>query len=199
MTTNERRYRRIENGRGAALLERLPRGDIVGAEIGVQRGLLSSYLLSHHADLRLLMVDPWKQWNTDSRLATDGRDRNAVKPQSWHDGIRQQAVDNTRFAQHRRIIIPMTSIEACALVAPVCLDFVFVDAEHTYEACRQDIDAWLPKLKRGGMLCGHDIDNVNHSWAVNYDGVRRAVEETAQQLGVNFQTDEDYTWFMRLP
>ena len=40
----------------------------------------------------------------------------------------------------------MTSVEASALIADKCLDFVFIDAEHTYDACKEDIDAWMPKL-----------------------------------------------------
>lgn len=44
--------------------------------------------------------------------------------------------------------------------------FVFVDADHEYDAVCRDIDAWLPKLTPDGLIAGHDIA---------MDGVRRAV------------------------
>ena len=58
------------------------------------------------------------------------------------------------------------------------LDFVFIDAEHTFEAVVSDIRAWLPKVKHGGCIAGHDLD---------WDGVKRAVEQELagkhEQLG----------------
>lgn len=48
------------------------------------------------------------------------------------------------------------------------LDFVFIDANHTYEHVKADILAWLPKIKSGGYLAGHD-----YTWP----GPRQAVDE----------------------
>ncbi|HAB16156.1 MAG TPA: class I SAM-dependent methyltransferase [Verrucomicrobiota bacterium] len=38
------------------------------------------------------------------------------------------------------------------------LDFVFIDGDHRYAAVRADIEAWLPKVKPGGWIGGHDYD-----------------------------------------
>lgn len=40
------------------------------------------------------------------------------------------------------------------------LDICFVDADHRYFDVLQDIDAWKPKVKPGGILCGHDFDQA---------------------------------------
>lgn len=48
------------------------------------------------------------------------------------------------------------------------VDAVFIDADHSYEAVKRDILAWLPKVKGGGMICGHDFDEP---------GVKQAVVE----------------------
>jgi hypothetical protein len=48
--------------------------------------------------------------------------------------------------------------EAAARYADQSVDFCFIDCEHTAAAVRRDILAWLPKMKPGGLLAGHDID-----------------------------------------
>ena len=50
------------------------------------------------------------------------------------------------------------------------LDLVFIDGDHSYDAVVDDIEAWEPKVRPGGVLGGHDF-------AVNFEGVIRAVTE----------------------
>ena len=68
-------------------------------------------------------------------------------------------------------LLKMTSHEASMLFEDEYFDFVFIDADHAYEHVREDIDDWLPKIKRGGMLSGHD-------YAPSQPGIRRAVDES---------------------
>jgi len=51
------------------------------------------------------------------------------------------------------------------------IDVVFVDADHSYEATRESIEVWLPKIRPGGVICGHDYNL--ESWP----GVVRAVDD----------------------
>jgi methyltransferase family protein len=52
--------------------------------------------------------------------------------------------------------LQLPSIAAATLFANGTLDFVFIDADHTAPAVQADIAAWLPKIKGGGVLAGHD-------------------------------------------
>ena len=56
-------------------------------------------------------------------------------------------------------------------------DFVFIDADHSYEAVRADILAYRPLVKRGGILAGHD-------YAPKWEGVRQAVDELLPKVSV---------------
>ena len=63
------------------------------------------------------------------------------------------------------------------------LDFVFLDADHSYEGVTADIDAWLPKIRPGGILAGHDY--VDHTTANGFVyGVKRAVAEKFDRYDV---------------
>ena len=50
-------------------------------------------------------------------------------------------------------------------------DMVFVDGQHCYESCRDDIHTWKPRLRKGGLLCGHDYQQKD------WPGVTKAVDE----------------------
>lgn len=50
----------------------------------------------------------------------------------------------------------MTSMEAVQKFENESIDFVFIDGSHEYEDIKDDIISWLPKVKRGGVLAGHD-------------------------------------------
>lgn len=65
----------------------------------------------------------------------------------------------------------MCSYEAADLYENNSLDFVFIDASHDYENVKKDIEAWLPKIKFGGTIGGHD-------YHITWPGVIQAVKET---------------------
>jgi hypothetical protein len=63
--------------------------------------------------------------------------------------------------------IRMSSNEASKLYENESLDFVFIDAGHDYEDVIDDIRCWLPKVKIGGILSGHDFHHPPIVLAVN--------------------------------
>jgi len=62
------------------------------------------------------------------------------------------------------------------------IDFVFVDAGHTYTAVKHDINAWLPKIKPGGVLAGHDFSN-------DFPEVKTAVSHTLKGKPFNIKNN----------
>jgi predicted O-methyltransferase YrrM len=136
---------------------------IIGAEVGVCQGGMSAALLHAAPSLTLYMVD-----------------------------IRfRGAVENTAFAGERAKIVKCRSPEAAEQFADKFFDFVFIDADHSLEAVEQDIIAWAPKVKDGGLLCGHDYGQD--------EGVKVAVDAYVKTSGLELELGDDHTWFIRLP
>jgi hypothetical protein len=66
------------------------------------------------------------------------------------------------------------SKNAANLFRDKSLDFVFIDASHEYEDVRDDILSWLPKVKEGGVIAGHDYYPYDYNY---FQGVKKAVNE----------------------
>lgn len=87
----------------------------------------------------------------------------------------------------------MASIAAASRVPDVSLDFVYIDGCHQYENVLQDIYAWLPKIRYGGMLAGHDLCPV---WPGVVQAVNEFISQTKYQLchGRNSTESVDDWW-----
>ncbi len=53
-------------------------------------------------------------------------------------------------------VVRATSAQGVTQFADGSLDWVFIDADHSFEAVSADVAAWYPKVKPGGILSGHD-------------------------------------------
>jgi predicted O-methyltransferase YrrM len=71
------------------------------------------------------------------------------------------------------------SVNASKMFPDQFFDLIFIDADHTYDAVKRDIKAWLPKCKHGGIIAGHDYQ-AKGVWPE----VRRAVDEFFPQINI---------------
>jgi hypothetical protein len=64
-------------------------------------------------------------------------------------------------------VLKMDSVEASSHFQDRFFDVVFIDGDHVYEGISRDLDAWTPKVKSGGILCGHDGGYIPIDTALN--------------------------------
>lgn len=161
---------------------------IRGVEIGVARGVTSAALLRAFPNLELTMIDAWATYSEDHpyRKSGDGHARLSTDKQREH---KKAALQITYFAMGRRNIIQKPSFAAAVNVSPQSQHFVFIDGDHTYEGVRQDIERYWPKLRPGGLMCGHD-------WGHRRFGpdIARAVEGFAFRNGLETKTSGELWW-----
>ena len=77
------------------------------------------------------------------------------------------------------------SADSAAGFADGSVDFVYLDADHSYDGVTRDIRAWKPKMKRGGVMGGHDR-------------VRRGVHEAVRDAFGTFQKMGPLSWWVTL-
>lgn len=161
--------------------------DITGAEVGVLDGWSAEVLLRTFPRLNLWLVDAWKPFVGNCGL--DNKDA------TYFENAYEAAQFWTRFAASRRFTLRQSSPNAALRFADASLDFVFIDANHTYEHVRDDIFAWWPKLRAGGIMAGHDYGvyrDKTGEW-----GVARAVNEFAAATHREIAVGADGVWSAR--
>lgn len=155
-----------------------------GAEIGVYKGKMSRELLRKMPNLYLYMIDRWQEYN-DTEKRENNYSGMSEKRQESFDVAYNKALGVNREYPYRSSIMAQDSISASHRFIDNVLDFVFIDGDHSYNAVLSDINAWLPKIKPGGWICGHDYHR---------EPVMKAVNEIFDCV----ELDEDNTWFIKV-
>jgi predicted O-methyltransferase YrrM len=140
-----------------------------GAEIGVYKGETSKLLLETFPDLILYMVDIWEGENVGKDIYAD-------------ESAYEATLNNVAPFGGRAIIIRADSVGVSKHIKDGSLDFVFIDAAHDYDSVKKDIEAWYPKVRKGGLVTGHDYNKIR------FPGVVRAVDE---RFGGDIEIFED--------
>ncbi len=167
-----------------------------GVEVGVKEGKFSEMILHFWRGETLFSIDPWREFGAEYRDSANVQQ--AQQDAYYHETQSRLA----RFNGQSRIL-RMTSEEAAVEFEDESLDFAYLDAQHHYEAVKQDIALWWPKVRRGGLLCGHDYSDENETNAqgvLSVFEVKRAVDEFARETKSPFfitTKDKRPSWFVR--
>lgn len=115
-----------------------------GVEIGTEQGVFAEILCRAHPDLHLTCVDAWQAY------------------QGYRDHVSQEKLEGfytatqTRLKPYHVNFIRAFSLDAVKQFPDRSLDFVYIDANHELPFVMNDIIQWSKKVRKGGIVAGHD-------------------------------------------
>lgn len=163
----------------------------VGAWLGKSTTFMAVEIINSGKDIQFDVVDAW--FPVDEYLI------NAVnkhtKPNQYVKLKKRLANKESTYGIFLENIKPvrstigtiyhMKSTRAAEEYEDASLDFVYIDAAHDYDNVIADIKAWLPKVKPGGTLAGHDYGSI---------GVYRAVNEVFKKEQIKIVNNRTKSW-----
>lgn len=133
----------------------------IGSWAGRSAALMGVEIFNSGKSIEFVCIDPWLDGGIDLR-ETEHRKLLGDVP------LFDQFKRNVAPVLHLISPIQRMSLDAVSLFKDGSIDFIMIDGDHTYEAVRDDIAAYLPKMKKRAIMAGDD-----YGWP----GVGRAVQE----------------------
>ncbi len=151
------------------LLRKLPANAVV-AEIGVNEGDFSEKILSICTPQKLVLIDVWAS-------------------KRYHGGLFDMVKNRfaTQIAEGKIEIMRDYSFGAIAACADATFDWVYLDTDHTYDTTRKELELLRPKMKKGGIIAGHDY--IIGNWD---DGHRYGVIEAVREFCLAYRWEMIY-------
>ena len=116
----------------------------VCAEIGVWKGELSSLILNQQP-VKLHLIDPWKtQDYIDRCYSIEQEEMDKI-----YENVSNEFGKLSNVEIHREF---STNVS----FSMQYFDWVYIDADHSYDAVKKDLEFYYPLMKKGGYLCGDD-------------------------------------------
>ncbi len=150
----------------------------VGGWLGRSAAYMAVEIINSSKNIKFDVVDIWDTSKHESYVGI--MKKYGVTPY-------EQFIKNLQTVLHVVEPVRMFSADAAKRYADESLDFVYIDADHTYEALKEDIAAWFPKVKQGGILGGHDYCQA-------FPGVIKIVNEIFKSPNV-----EEISWWVTKP
>ena len=161
--------------------------NIIMVEVGCYTGESTKLFADCHKVKTIYCVDQWVEGYDDLDGASSS---NMV--------LVEQEFDKRINNIDKCIKIKSNSVGAAAKFETESLDFVYIDAMHTYDGVKSDILAWKPKIKKGGYIGGHDYPNPSRPRRPRRGGrfgVGQAVDEF---FGKPERIFQDSSWIVKL-
>ncbi len=158
----------------------------IGCEIGVAFGN-QSQKIAQETDVEMLYsIDPYCHF--PQNVYRDG-----MNLEQKHFDVLYYIVKARldAFGQ-RSVLLRKTSALAAQLFEDNQLDFVYIDANHSYQHVKEDLHIWYNKIRPGGIIAGDDYNHPSHL------GVKKAVDEFFAAKGLKIKIIEP-TWWFRKP
>jgi predicted O-methyltransferase YrrM len=111
-----------------------------GVEVGTCYGEFAEILCLANSGGHLTCCDPWMPYH--------GGGVNRVE--------HTHAIAVERLAKYNVTILRKPSLEGAPTIKNGSLDYVYIDGDHMFDMVIQDILAWVPKVRKEGIIALHD-------------------------------------------
>jgi len=149
-------------------------------EIGVHYGLNLVSLAKKNPQVRFIGIDPFSYESSIVKGV-------APSQSNFQDTVYSNLMRRSSKLNNIEIIKDY-SFNVVSEFEDESLDFVFIDGAHEFKSVTKDISDWLPKVKKGGVLGGHD-------YSLKYFGVVQAVNEILGYDNVTITSDDVWLYF----
>jgi len=139
-----------------ALRKLLGKKSLVGAEIGVQRGLNAERILKTLHIKKLYLIDPYEAFVEKGSVSNETVNR-------WL----AEAKGKLKKWEKRLIWVRKKAVDGVEDIPDGELDFIYHDGSHTYENVKKELELYEQKVKPGGLIAGHDYNKKGVMTAVN--------------------------------
>jgi hypothetical protein len=155
----------------------------VGIEVGVQQGWYSQVLLDN-SKMHMYLLDSWKYYKEYNDPANVSDEMHLLRMCT--------AISILRKHEGRFTIIRDTSINGSKIFQDNFFDFVYIDANHSYTDTFNDLQAWFPKVKPGGIFAGHDYLDKYPVF-----GVKSAVDNFLKNYEIKTTSEDNFkSWYI---
>jgi hypothetical protein len=152
------------------------------AEIGVFEGITARNILSKHPDIEEYWgIDPYVPYETNGGPRINEQLRS---DDDWNELYIKVCMKMSRYPNFT--MLRMTSENASKYFEDGYFDRVYIDGNHIYESVKTDIECWLPKIRKGGLMGGHDYG------VPEFPGIKQAVDELLKEPTVLSKTVWSY-------
>lgn len=132
-------------------------------------------------------IDPWENapclegnehWQEQKNTYWEKIDLNRVMDKFVND-MRRNGLEG------QYSLLRMSSWEACSLFADESIDFLHIDGNHSEKTSVEDVTCWLPKVKKGGVICFDD------AW---WSSTQRAVKLLLKECDIMKETSPKWQY-----
>lgn len=162
----------------------------IAVEVGTHRGAFMGVFMRRWKGKQLYCVDHWQNNYCPGDPISERGDR--------EKDYRAFLTKLRNIREHRVTTLRMTSLDATVYIARRLkrqrskgLGFVYIDASHRYVDCLNDLRAWFPLIRRGGVLAGHDIGCGEYQPGSPWDEFRKTMHRQVYKAVKEFANEHD--------
>jgi len=164
---------------------------ITTCEIGVQSGRYSEQLLDIFPLVdEHLMIDCWAE--QDSNIYKD----DANKSDIIQETIYNHCIKKMKRFENKIRIFRKLSDDVINDIPDNYIDYLYIDSNHSYEAVKNDLDLWVPKMKKNSIIAGHDYIVANNFGVIQ--AVNEYIKNTKRLVFLTRNKKENLSWFIFL-